>query len=243
VLNHRSVKDKASNLEVLCQSDLGLQSAVCAAQGVLPLQWIWRSVFAVGGLLVIAALLGAANPKPLLPTDPPSLAGQLLIASTENGDPRFYRTVIFVVRHNKDGAFGITINRPLGERSLANLLEILGEKDASAEGKLQIFAGGPVQLDAAIVLHTTDYNRSETIYINGRVAVTSTQEIFRDMAHNKGPRKTLVAFGYAGWAPGQLEAELARSAWFTGAADPQLIFDEPRERVWEEALAHRSRDL
>jgi putative transcriptional regulator len=189
------------------------------------------------------ALVGAAPPKHEVAPQDPTLAGQVLIASQGIGDPRFYRTVILMVRHNKDGAFGITINRPIGERSLASLLEMLGEKDAQAEGNVQIFAGGPVQPGSAFVVHTADYNRSETIAANGRVAVTSSREVFRDIGRKKGPQKVLVAFGYAGWAPGQLEAELARNDWFIAPADPKLIFDESRDRVWEEAMARRPRDL
>jgi putative transcriptional regulator len=108
---------------------------------------------------------------------------------------------------------------------------------------VQIFAGGPVQPEAIFVIHTTDYTRSETIPINGRVAVTSSSQVFHDIGRNKGPRKILIAFGYAGWGPGQLEAELARHDWFTAAVDADLIFEERRERVWDRAMARRLRDL
>jgi putative transcriptional regulator len=209
----------------------------------MPSVWHGRAYFALAGLLLTAALLGAVPPK--LELTPPfaSLQGQLLIASPGIGDPRFSRTVILIVRHSREGAFGITINRPIGERPLATLLEMLGERNASAGGSVQIFAGGPVQPDAAFVIHTTDYNRSETIGIDGHVAITSSRDILHDIAHQRGPQKLLVAFGYAGWAPGQLEAELARDDWFTAPADAGLIFDESRDRVWEQAMAHRAQDL
>jgi len=175
--------------------------------------------------------------------DFPSLVGQLLVASPVMGDPRFQRTVILIVRHNKQGAFGITINRPVGEHSLASLLEMLGERDPSAEGAVQIFAGGPVQPEVGFVIHSAEYIRDDTIAINGIVAVTSSADVLRDMSHHKGPRKSLVAFGYAGWAPGQLEAELARDDWSTTEADSKLIFEVSRDRVWESAVARRSKDL
>jgi putative transcriptional regulator len=145
--------------------------------------------------------------------------------------------------HNKDGALGITINRPAGERSLASLLRLLGEEEGTPEGRVQVFAGGPVQPGAVFVVHSAEYKRPETTAISDRLAMTSTREILRDIARSSGPRKALVSFGYAGWGPGQLEAELERKDWFTAPADSKLIFDEPRERVWEEAMTRRPRDL
>jgi putative transcriptional regulator len=202
-----------------------------------------RPILAFGGLLVTATLLGAAPPKLEQGPEYPSLVGQVLIAAPKIGDFRFQKTVILIVRHSKEGAFGITINRPIGERSLANLLEILGEKDAAVDGSVQIFAGGPVQPDAAFVVHSTDYHRAETMPINGRVAVTSSRAVFQDIGRNKGPWKILIAFGYAGWGPGQLEAELARNDWFTARAEAALIFEESRDRVWDAAMDRRWRDL
>lgn len=177
------------------------------------------------------------------PATTPSLAGQLLIASPRIKDPRFQRTVILMVRHDKGGALGITINRPVAERSLASLLESLGEKDAAVDGNVAIFAGGPVHPQIGFVLHTPDYRSAQTLLINERFAMTQSREVLRDIGHKKGPNKSLVAFGYAGWAPGQLEGELGRNDWFVAPADTQLVFDEIRDRVWEQAMARRPRDL
>ena len=199
-----------------------------------------RSVLAVASVLAFATVLEAALPKPQLPQESVSLTGQLLVASAAMKDPRFQRTVILIVRHNESGAFGVAINRPVGERTLASLLEKLGEKDA-IEGNVQIFAGGPVQPDLGFVIHTTDYKLADTTAINDDVALTASPEILRDIGRKKGPQKALVAFGYAGWGANQLEAELAHNAWFTIAADSALIFDEGRDRVWEEAVARRPR--
>jgi putative transcriptional regulator len=195
---------------------------------------------AVASVLAFATVLEAALPKPQLPQESVSLTGQLLVASAAMKDPRFQRTVILIVRHNESGAFGVAINRPVGERTLASLLEKLGEKDA-IEGNVQIFAGGPVQPDLGFVIHTTDYKLADTTAINDDVALTASPEILRDIGRKKGPQKALVAFGYAGWGANQLEAELAHNAWFTIAADSALIFDEGRDRVWEEAVARRPR--
>jgi putative transcriptional regulator len=203
------------------------------------LVFLRRLFLVLGGFLLTAALLGAVPRELELEPEYPSLVGQVLVASPAIGDPHFHRTVILIVRHSKEGAFGITINRPLGEHSLASLLEILGERNNSAEGNVQMFAGGPVQPEVGFVIHTAEYARTESIAINGLVAVTSSREVLHDMSHNKGPRKVLVAFGYAGWAPGQLEDELERDDWSTTAADSELIFEVSRDRVWEAAVARR----
>lgn len=205
--------------------------------------WPKRTFLAIGGFLFTTALLGAVPPKLEAFAERPSLAGQLLVASPQIGDPRFQQTVILLVRHNKDGAFGIVLNRPLGKYPLASLLASVGVRDTKADGSIDVFAGGPVQPQAAFVLHSVEYSRDETIAINGVVAATSSREVFRDIGQNRGPSKTLIAFGYAGWGPNQLEAELARDDWFTAMADPALIFDEPRERLWDAATQRRLRNL
>jgi putative transcriptional regulator len=190
--------------------------------------------------LLAAVLLGptAADPPEIA-----SLTGQLLIASPNIGDPRFAHTVILIVKHDKDGALGITINRPRGERSIASLLEAQGEDVSGIEGTLRIFAGGPVQPELGFVVHSTEYRRDETIEVDEHVAMTASRQILRDIGHNRGPEKTLFALGYAGWGPGQLEGELARHDWFTAPEEPKLIFDDDRANLWEDAMAHRTREL
>jgi putative transcriptional regulator len=158
-------------------------------------------------------------------------------------DPRFDHAVVLMVRHSRDGAFGIVVNHPIGERPLARILEAIGEKDETVTGSLRIFAGGPVQPEIGFVLHSADYHRSETIDIDGRVAMTATREILRDIIGKRGPEKALVAFGYSGWGAGQLEGELALHAWFTAPQDIKLIFDEDRDKVWDDAMMRRTQDL
>jgi putative transcriptional regulator len=196
-------------------------------------------LFCLAALLLPPPLLEAALPKLDPSTQGSTLTGQFLIASPAMGDPRFQRTVILMVRHGKDGALGVTINRPIGEKKLANFLEALGEKGPAAEGSVRLFAGGPVQPEIGFVVHTDDYRRKETIVVGERLAVTSSREVLLDIGHKRGPEKSLVAFGYAGWGPGQLENELARDDWFIAPADPELVFDEPREKVWDQAMARR----
>jgi putative transcriptional regulator len=197
----------------------------------------------IAAVFLNASLSNADLSPPEEAPGPPSLAGQLLVASPEMRDPRFYHTVILVVRHDRNGALGIVINRPVENRPLASLLEALGEKDTGVAGSVRIFAGGPVQPQIGFVLHSPDYHRPETIDIDSRVAMTSSLQVLRDIGSSKGPRKSLVAFGYAGWKSDQLEGELRERAWLTAADDEKLIFDEDRDKVWEEAMKRRTQDL
>jgi putative transcriptional regulator len=193
--------------------------------------------------LLPATLLRAALPTPAQSPPPASLAGQLLIAAPAMSDPRFDRAVILMVRHSQTGALGIAINQPLGERPLAMVLDALGEKDSGASGTVRIFMGGPVQPEVGFVIHSSDYRVSGTLDLDGHVAMTANREILRDIAHGGGPGKRLIAFGYAGWGPGQLEGEMANRFWFAASADAKLIFDEDRAKVWDEAMKRRTQDL
>jgi len=196
-------------------------------------------------LLPAAAIFAAAVPLAVA-AEPPEIApltGQLLIAAPTIGDPRFAHTVILMVRHDRQGAFGIVINRPVGESPIASLLEGAGEDVSGISGNLRIFSGGPVQQELGFVVHSTEYRLDETLDVDGRVAMTANRQVLRDIGHNRGPVKSLFALGYAGWGPGQIEGELARRDWFTTPAEPRLIFDDDRANLWEDAMARRTRDL
>ncbi len=203
----------------------------------------WLKLFVSTVVLLLAPqALPRAAPGGAAPAAANSLAGQLLIASPEMGDPRFRHTVILMVRHNSEGAFGIVINRPIEERSLASLLEAIGQSSTGVEGSVRIFAGGPVQRTVGFILHSSDYHRSGTVDIDSRLAMTTSPDILHDMGVRKGPKQSLVAFGYAGWGPGQLEGELQRHDWFTAPEDPKLVFDDDRDQVWDDAMARRTLD-
>ncbi len=204
-----------------------------------------RALPALATLALPALLAGAVAPtmpEPTAPAAPPSLTGQLLIASPEMRDPRFDHAVVLVVKHDRDGALGIVINKPVGERPLAELLEALGEKRAG-DAKVPLFVGGPVQRDVMLVVHSAEYHVSGTLDVDARLAVTGDPQVLRDMAGNSGPQKSLLAFGYAGWGAGQLDAEMAHNVWFTAPEDPALVFDADRDKVWDLAMARRTRDL
>jgi putative transcriptional regulator len=208
----------------------------------------------VGSLCLVAAILGlaAVDPAPLGPAPGPTLgdsapadppAGSLLIAAAQIQDPRFYHSVILILQHNQDGAFGIIVNHPLASETIANLLAAAGDHDKSVDGTIPVLAGGPVQPELGFVVHSAEYRRAETMAVDGKVAMTASKEALRDIGHGKGPKKRFFAFGYAGWGPGQLEGEIARKDWFTAPADVDLVFDTDRDAVWDKALARRGTDL
>jgi len=140
-------------------------------------------------ILVPATLLHAAVPPPAEAPQQASLTGQLLIAAPTMGDPRFQHTVILMVRHDRNGALGIVINRPIGERPLAGILEALGEKDTAVAGQVRIFAGGPVQPEIGFVVHSAEYRRSDTVDIDGRVAMTSRASSRASLPTASGSRR------------------------------------------------------
>jgi putative transcriptional regulator len=201
--------------------------------------------------LAVAALgLAATEPgAPPGPNDTPQQQsaspppGDLLIASAQIGDPRFHHAVVLLLQHDKDGAFGIVINHPLAEETIATLLKSTGEDAAGIEGSVRVFLGGPVQPELGFLVHSAEYRRAETMDVDGKVAMTGSKDALRDIGQHKGPQKYLFALGYAGWGPGQLEAEIARNDWFTAPEDPALVFDEDRDAVWDKALARRGQEL
>ena len=146
--------------------------------------------------LLQTALLKAALPaKPDEAPAPPSLAGELLVAAPEMGDPRFERTVILIVQHGPSSALGIVINKPIGETSIASVLEALGQKGGEMSGTVRVFSGGPVQPEVGIVVHSADYRRPETVAVSDRLSMTSSVDILLDISAKRGPAKALVAFG------------------------------------------------
>lgn len=200
---------------------------------------VLRWGFAATALLLPATLLHAALPTDEDVSGPTSLAGQLLIATPQLRQPIFDHAVILLAQHSREGALGIIINRPLDTRPIAALLAAFGVDASGVSNNVRVFVGGPVDLTVGFVLHTADYHRPDTMDIDGRVALTGAADVLRDIGLGKGPRKSLVAFGYAGWAPSQLEDEIKHGVWVTLPEDPELIFDDDRSKVWADALARR----
>jgi putative transcriptional regulator len=188
-----------------------------------------------------AAMLHAALPTAPDVSGRTSFVGELLIAAPEMAEP-FDHAVILLARHNRDGALGIVINHPVASRPIASLLQAFGADASGVTDSVQVYRGGPVQPDVAFVLHSADYHRPDTMDIDGRVALSDAADVLRDIGLGKGPRKSLLAFGYAGWASGQLEDELQRGAWVTVPENPALVFDDDRAKVWTDALTLHNTD-
>jgi putative transcriptional regulator len=194
-------------------------------------------------VLVAAAVLKVAAPATAQAPIAGSLAGQLLVAAPSIDDPRFAHTVILMIRHDKDGALGLVINRLLEERPLADLLARLGEKDAAATGTVRVFTGGPVQPDVGFVIHDKDYHGSGTVAVNEHIAVTANPEVLIDIGRGKGPSQSMIVLGYAGWGAGQLESEFRRRDWVVAPGEPKLVFEADRDKLWDLAFAQRMQDL
>ena len=186
-----------------------------------------------------ATVLHAARPTEPNASGATSLAGQLLIASPELRQPAFDHAVILLAKHTRDGAFGIVINRPGKMLPIADLLTAFGADTSGVNGDIQVFIGGPVDPGIGFVLHSSEYQTSDTLDIDGRVALTIAPDVLRDIGLGKGPRKSLATFGYAGWALAQFDNELAHGVWINMPEDPLLVFDEDRAKLWDEALARQ----
>ncbi len=171
-------------------------------------------------------------------TDVNSLCGKLLIAMPTMGDPRFERSVVYVCAHNDDGAMGIIVNKPVPELRFADLLEQLGiPRPEKGSRDIRVHFGGPVEGGRGFVLHSSDYDsEGGTMKIDGEVSMTATLDVLRQIAAGEGPKSSMLALGYAGWGPGQLERELGQNAWLTGPARSDILFGRANEHKWGAAL-------
>jgi putative transcriptional regulator len=194
-------------------------------------------------LVVLATSAGtgqAARPsEPSVPRARANTLGQLLVATDDLHDPRFARSVVYMLRHDAAGALGLVVNRPVGTLPLARVLESLGREHAHARGEIRMHYGGPVEPGRGFVLHTREWRNDETRVVHGDIAVTSDPAVFDALGRGIGPRRALFVAGYAGWAPGQLEAEIEHGFWLVVDADEALIFDEDAATKWERATQRR----
>ncbi len=175
-------------------------------------------------------------------SEEPFLTGRMLVAMPGIGDPRFEHAVIFLCAHNAEHAMGLTVNRPVEGLSIGNVLRRLKIGGADSAITLPddlVLIGGPVEHDRGFVLHTDDYcSPVSSMPVMPGISMTATPEVLEAIAgHNTRPRRSLLALGYAGWGPGQLEQEILGATWLTCEADEGLIFDDDHASKWTRALA------
>ena len=171
------------------------------------------------------------------------LDGQMLIASPSMSDDRFAKTLVYICAHSAEGAMGIVVNQPASNIKFPDLLVQLnvvpdGEaiQVATRHDDVIVLKGGPVETGRGFVLHSADFFiENSTLPIDDGICLTATIDILKAIATGDGPASAVLALGYAGWAPGQLEQEIQNNGWLHCAADPELIFGEP-ERKYEKAM-------
>ena len=168
--------------------------------------------------------------------DDPYLSGHLLIAMPNMPDERFAKTVIYMCAHNAEGAMGLVINKAMESLTFPDLLQQLDIVPTSVHQPINVHFGGPVEAGRGFVLHTPDYVQEATMVVDDHVALTATVDILQAIASGIGPRKSLLALGYAGWGPGQLDDEIRANGWLHVAADPDLVFGDSLEGKWEQAM-------
>jgi len=167
------------------------------------------------------------------------LTGKLLIAMPGMEDPRFDASVILVCAHSRDGAMGLIVNKPVTDLSFAKLLEQLGIPNQKGGRGISVHFGGPVERGRGFVLHSPEYHAKDgTMNIAGSYGMTATQDVLRALGRGEGPQTALLALGYAGWGPGQLESEILRNDWLTTDAPAELVFAPDAAGKWGAALRH-----
>lgn len=167
----------------------------------------------------------------------PDLEGKLLVAMPGMGDTRFEKSVIFMCAHSDEGAMGLIVNKPSFELSFEELLKQLSIEPGEGITAPKVHFGGPVELGRGFVLHSADYRDAETtLRVDDAFGMTATLDVLEDLAHGNGPAQALLALGYAGWAPGQLEQEIAQNGWLTCDSSADIVFDEDNDRKWSSAL-------
>jgi putative transcriptional regulator len=165
------------------------------------------------------------------------LEGKLLIALPGMADDRFQQTVIYMCAHSADGAMGIVINKPIPGLSFSNLMDQLEIATHAGHGDFPVLFGGPVENSRGFVLHSNDYENTEaTLPVSEQISLTATVDILCALAEGRGPKRAILALGYAGWGPGQVESEFQDNGWLHCDADPTLVFDAEPDKKWRAAL-------
>jgi putative transcriptional regulator len=169
--------------------------------------------------------------------DASDLSGRLLVAMPGMGDPRFTQSVVLVCAHSDQGAMGLIVNKPAREIDVSDLLQQLEIEVAPGSRPIRVHFGGPVECGRGFVLHSTDYEAtSSTLQIDDAFGMTATLDILHDIARGDGPGAAILALGYAGWGPGQLEGEIRENGWLVCDASSDIVFGDADEGKWQAAL-------
>ena len=164
------------------------------------------------------------------------IPGHLLIAMPQMADDRFAQTVIYLCAHTADGAMGLIINREIDNITFPGLLKQLEIEVGDVDDQIRVMFGGPVETGRGFVLHSQDYAQDSTMLISEGVGLTASMDILKDMAKGAGPKRSLLALGYAGWAPSQLDQEIQANGWLHAPADENIIFGDDSDSKWNQAL-------
>ncbi len=201
----------------------------------------WRSLTQrFGGLLACALLLvvatGDPGPAARSSTGAGPLAGTLLVAAPQLGDPNFEHTVVLLADHGPEGAFGVIVNRPLGAGPMDKFMEGLGLDAEGVDGDVALHSGGPVGRGTGFVVHTAEFADETTRPITPVVSISIGAGFLEALARASGTLRYLIVFGYAGWGAGQLETEIAHGDWLVAPVDPVILFDLDDADKWSAAL-------
>ncbi|HYZ23242.1 MAG TPA: YqgE/AlgH family protein [Rhodopila sp.] len=178
-----------------------------------------------------------SSPAPGTPSPDSYLTGQLLIAMPAMADPRFAQCVIYVCAHTPEGAMGLVLNRPILKPTFDDLLKQLNIAPVPPARHIRLCAGGPVENARGFVLHTADWTGEGSLKVDDRMALTASLDVLKVIAGGGGPRECILALGYAGWGPGQLDQEIQQNAWLSVPADETILFDDDHDTKWRRALA------
>ncbi len=168
-------------------------------------------------------------------TNGDSLTGHFLIAMPSLNDGFFNQAVTYICEHDENGSFGIIINQQTGITMKQIAKEMAIEISENYDGKQPVFIGGPVDQGRGFILHQPTGNWQSSLKVNNNVALTTSKDILQAIVNNEGPQDNIVALGYAGWAAGQLDSEMANNTWLSCPADEQIIFNTPVEERWKTA--------
>lgn len=172
-----------------------------------------------------------------------SLTGNFLISMPSNEDDCFAKTVVYICSHSKEGAMGFVINKKLKDFSFTDLAVPLPLHTMQNLENIFLYQGGPIEKVRGFVLHSSDYSKSGTYKVNDEISISSSLDVLTDIAYGTGPKENLIALGYSGWEPMQLENEILNNRWIVGKSNRDLLFNVPDDQKWEMAVEQSGVDL